>query len=246
MKRIQAAIGILAVSTAIAFAPAGASAGNPGDANGVLAFDVALDGRPIGQHSLTFERRADNALAVDIAIDLEVKFGPFTVYDYSHRNATLWRDGVLAEMRSETVDDGERHTVEANGGETDLRVVTDGEREYTTARTTLPTTYWMASTVAQDRLVNSQTGELLEVRVIEVGPEEIPGPDGPLTATHYRMEGDLEIDLWYDAAGILVGLAFEARGSDVTYRLVERVNPLPVAEAMPNLTARHQAAAVAR
>lgn len=206
---------------------------------GLLRFEVALDGSPIGEHILTFERNAENALEVGIAIDLAVKFGPFTVFDYTHRNASLWRDGLLQRMQSETDDNGDVHTVLVEADGDALRVTTDDIDIYTTSNRMLPTTYWMASTVAQKQLINSQTGELLEVDVFERGREDVPGPNGPIPATHYELTGDLEIDLWYDDSGILVGLAFVARGSDVTYRLTERIGLLPVAAAMPNLTARN-------
>lgn len=206
---------------------------------GLLKFEVALDGDPIGEHSLTFSRNAENDLEIGIAIDLAVTFGPFTVFDYTHRNASLWRDGLLQRMQSKTDDDGDVHTVLVEARDDTLRVTTDDVNVYTTTDRMLPTTYWMASTVSQSQLINSQTGELLDVEVFERGREQVPGPNGPIPATHYELTGDLEIDLWYDDAGILVGLAFVARGSDVTYRLIERVGLLPVAEAMPNLTARN-------
>lgn len=208
-------------------------------ASGLLKFEVALDDKPIGEHSLTFNRTPDQALEIGIAIDLEVKFGPFTVFDYTHRNASLWQDGVLHRMRSETDDNGERHNVAIDLTVSALQVVTDSIEDYTGARGLMPTTYWMVSTVAQDRLINSQTGEILEIEVREVGPETVPGPNGPIAATRYRMIGDLEIELWYDDTGILVSLAFEARGSEVTYRLIERNGLLPVAATMPNMTARN-------
>lgn len=206
---------------------------------GTLKFEVALDDKPIGEHVLTFSRNSDRDLEIDIAIDLAVKFGPFTVFDYTHRNESQWRDGLLQSMQSETNDNGDIHTVVVESLVDQLRVVTDDINEYATPTSTLPTTYWMASTISQNRLINSQTGELLDIEITEVGREDVSGPDGPISATRYKMEGDLKIELWYDDTGILVGLAFQARGSEVTYRLIERQGLLPVAAAMPNLTARN-------
>ncbi|MEL0144514.1 MAG: DUF6134 family protein, partial [Alphaproteobacteria bacterium] len=73
----------------------------------------------------------------------------------------------------------------------------------------------------------------------EVGREDISAPGGLVPTKRYKMTGDLEIDLWYDDNGILAGLAFRARGSDVTYRLTERTDELLVAASMSNLIARH-------
>ena len=59
------------------------------------------------------------------------------------------------------------------------------------------------------------------------------------TGRQTRTEGDLEIDLWYDDTGVLVGLAFETRGSQVTYRLVERQGNVPASSADTVLNMRN-------
>ena len=206
---------------------------------GLLKFEIVRGDKVIGEHTLTFNRTPDETLEITIDINLEVKIGPFTVYDYIHRNATVWRDGVLQRMRSTTDDNGEGYNVAIDLTTEHLQIVPGGGESYTAARNLLPTTYWMFSTVTQQRLINSQTGEILEVEVQEIGRETVPGPDGPIAATRFRMDGDLEIELWYGDNGILASLAFSARGSDITYRLIERRGLLPMAAAMPKLTARN-------
>ncbi len=205
------------------------AAAKESDVDGTLRFEVELGGRPIGEHALAFRRQPDDALAVDIQIDLEVTFGPFTIYEYRHRNETLWRAGRLARLQSRTDDDGDTFNLSAVADAQGLAVQSEVTGTYTAAPETLPTTYWMVSTVAQDRLLNSQTGELIDVDITRVGRETVAGPEGPIAATRYRVEGDLEVDLWYDNRDTLVQLSFQARGSEVSYRLVERwgVNSLP-------------------
>ncbi len=204
----------------------------------VLRFEVDLDGRPIGEHALTFERRPDDRLNVAIDIDLNIKFGPFTVFTYSHTNRTEWRGGQLVALQSVTDDNGTRHRVQAVSDGGGLRVIADDTAAITVTPSMLPSTYWMAATVRQNQLINSQTGELLEVAVRRVGREPVSGPAGMIPATQYRMEGDLEIDLWYDDGGVLVGLAFVARGAQVTYRLVERLGDVPISMAGTIMNAR--------
>lgn len=205
------------------------AAANP--ANGTLRFDVEIDGRNIGAHALTYETHPDGTLDVAIEIDLKITFGPFTVFTYTHRNRTTWQGGRLVAMNSGTDDNGEQHWVKARAGNDGLTVSSDQDPGTKLSAAMLPTTYWMASTVRQTRMINSQTGELLEVRTRNVGRETVLGPGGAIPATHYRLEGDLEIDLWYDDAGVLVGLAFVARGAQVTYRLRERTGEIPVSMA---------------
>ncbi len=225
-RRIHATLFAWLTALLIAVAPAAA---NPAD--GTLRFDVELDGRNIGAHALTFETHPDGTLDVAIEIDLEIAFGPFTVFAYTHRNRTSWQGGRLVAMNSETDDNGEQHWVIVRAGNDGLTVSSDQDPGTKLSAAMLPTTYWMASTVRQTRMINSQTGELLEVRTRKVGRETVPGPGGAIPATHYRLDGDLEIDLWYDDAGVLIGLAFVARGAQVTYRLRERTGEIPVSMA---------------
>ncbi|MDA0785695.1 MAG: DUF6134 family protein [Proteobacteria bacterium] len=206
--------------------------------NGTLRFEVDFDGRPIGEHALTFESQPDGSLNVAIDIDLAIKFGPFTVFSYSQQNRTRWRGGQLVSLQSETDDDGTQHRLRAIAEAGALRVLTE-EATFKVTASMLPSTYWMASTVHQNQLLNSQTGELLEIAVRKLGRTSVAGPAGAIPATHYRMDGDLEIDLWYDDSDVLVGLAFEARGAQVAYRLVERQGSIPVSMAKTIMNARN-------
>lgn len=214
--------------TGTAALPAAQAAGDPAAQPGLLRFEVSLDDRTIGEHSLRFDPQPDGSLRVAIDIDLDIKFGPFTVFRYSHRNRTHWQAGQLVSLQSETDDNGTRHRLRAVSG-TDVLEVYPGDDAPTVMRSsTLPSTYWMYATTRQTVLLNSQTGEALNVSVLRIGHDPVPGPDGSIPATRYRMDGDLKIDLWYDDVGALVGLAFEARGSQITYRLVDRQGDVPV------------------
>lgn len=229
---------LIAIATIIL--PAMHAAADLAPQDNTLRFDVALDGRPIGKHALMFDPQPDGSLKVTIDIDLDIKLGPFTVFAYSHRNRTLWRAGQLVSLQSETNDNGTEHRVRATADSDGLQIQADDEMPFNISASILPSTYWMATTIQQNQLLNSQTGEMLEISVRKVGREAVMGPDGPVEATHFRMEGDLEIDLWYDDSGVLVGLAFEARGSPVTYRLVERLGNVPVSSADTVLGIRGQ------
>ncbi len=215
-----------------------ASLADHGVRAGTLQFAVELDGRSIGAHTFAFHQLADDSIEVDIRIDLEVKFGPFTVFEHRHRNETAWRAGRLVRMRSETDDDGDLVNLAARALPAGLEIQSNAASTYTAPPDSLPTTYWMTSTITQSRLINSQTGELLNIEVTELGRESVPGPEGPISATRYRIDGDLEIDLWYDDTDTLVGIAFVARGSQVTYRLVERSGVNSLATALADAAAR--------
>jgi len=194
-----------------------------------MAFEVRRGGSRIGRHRLAFARPGPGRLDVAIDIDLEVTFGPFTLYRYTHRNRTRWADGRVLSLATETDDDGEAHRVRAErgpGGQ--LRVTADGTTGTLPAEV-LPTSYWMTATIDQSRLLNTQTGALAEVSVQGLGTRAQAVPEGEATARGYRMTGDVEADIWYDATGRWVGLSFDGKGERITYRLNGRRGDLPTA-----------------
>lgn len=236
---LVALVALVAMANAMNILPAMHALADPAPQESTLRFEVMLDGRPIGGHALTFDPQPDGSLKVAIDIDLDIRFGPFTVFAYNHRNRTLWRAGKLLSLQSETNDNGTEYRIRATAGSQGLQIHANDEAPFTISASTLPSTYWMATTIQQNQLINTQTGELLEISVRKVGREQVTGPSGLFEATHFRMEGDLEIDLWYDDTGVLVGLAFETRGSQVTYRLVERQGNVPASSADTVLNMRN-------
>ena len=195
---------------------------------GVMRFRVDRAGSEIGTHRLEFERAGHGRIKIAIDIDLAVKFGPFTVFSYMHRNRTVWSEGRILYMSTRTDDDGDVYEVEAERRD-DGRLAVSTKRGETAVAPPdiLPTTYWMTATTAQDRLLNTQKGNVASVTMASLGERSQTVPGGKVTATGYKMTGDVEAHIWYDPEGRWVGLSFDGRGKRVTYTLVERSGFLP-------------------
>jgi len=58
--------------------------------SGALRVRLMREGSAIGTHTLLF-RRAPDGLAVDIAVDIAVRFGPLVLYRYRRRGSEIWR-----------------------------------------------------------------------------------------------------------------------------------------------------------
>ena len=71
----------------------------------------------------------------------------------------------------------------------------------------------------QSQLLDTQKGRLLEVTIEPQGEEQILADGERFSATRYRMSGDLRLDLWYGPDGQWSRIAFDAKGSEVVYRL---------------------------
>ncbi len=190
---------------------------------GRIAFDVLRNGKPLGSHIVSFET-VDDALIVTVDVDLKVKIGPFTPFRYRHDVREVWRDGRLDTLSAETLKDGDTYGLEARR-QGDGTLVVDG-RDYQgdAPGDIIPSTWWNIAVLEQDRALNSENGELMDVAVTSLGRETIEAAGRDIEAEHYRLEASLTLDLWYDDAGRWVKCAFVARGSDIEYVLAEPVS----------------------
>lgn len=174
-------------------------------------FRVFLDDKAIGYHSFTLEERDGNRL-VNIEADFEYKLLFLSLYEYSHRNTELWSGGCLQAIEATTV---------ANGTAYELR----GRRSAGGFQLTAPAAldslppcvmtfaYWNPSFLEQERLLDPQTGRLLDVEVSDPSPDRLSVNGNERTARRYRLEAeDLAISLWYSGDDEWLGLEADAPG----------------------------------
>ena len=201
---------------------AGATLASPVRASGdSIAFDVVREGQSIGSHRLRFDQTGGE-VAVDIAIDLEVRFAWVPVFRYGHVNREIWRDGRLQRLDSRTHDDGRDHAVTAR--QVDGRLLVDGDDgQIEVEPSVLTTSYWHPASMMQQRLLDTQRGRLAEVSTQLAGSDRLAVAGRQIVATRYDVLGDLTMTTWYGPEGQWSGLAFEARGSTITYRAVEHL-----------------------
>nr|WP_274600014.1 DUF6134 family protein [Rhodothalassium salexigens] len=224
---------------ALALASAGAAWANLGPQPG-FGFDVLRKGETIGRHEIAFKALPDGGLAVDVSIRLKVKFAFITVYRYEHDNREVWRNGRLVALNSATNNNGTDLSVEAQWVDGGYRIVTGaGETVDVSAPDgLLATSYWHPATPDQDRLINTQTGAVMDVTITGRGPDAVAAPADQakqrIEATRYHLSGpDLAFDLWYDADRCLAKIAFQVKrdGSTIVYRPTRR----PVAPVQDDL-----------
>jgi hypothetical protein len=168
-------------------------------------FRVYLDDRPIGYHAFRVTRDGQHK-HIRSRADFDVTFFKIPFFKYRHENNEHWKNQCLTSISSETDQNGENFSVTGTAGEQGFRLVSNQ------GDTTLPPcvstfAYWDRSFLRNDRLLNSQTGEYLEVNVDSLGKQSIRVYDTDITANHYRLTAEaLDIDLWYSAAGQWLGL----------------------------------------
>jgi hypothetical protein len=182
----------LAFAAAAVLAPATALASTGSEK---YAFNVLLDGDAIGSHVFEIDRN-DGATRVqsNASFDVDVLFVP--VFSYRHSNEEVWRDGCLAQIDSETDSNGRQYRVDGMRVDDGYRIETAQDERRYAASCLMSFAYWDPAIVEQDRLLNAQTGELVEVEVEPLGRHSlsVQGREIPVEGYHIAT-ADAEVDI---------------------------------------------------
>ena len=184
----------------------------------VIDFTVLRKGKPFGKHVLSFEKDETGALEVTTDVDLQVKFGPITAFKYRLDSVEQWQDGYLVGLNGASNNDGRKGKVAA-ALDGDELIVESTKYDGALPKTIIPSSHWNRMQVYQERMLSTETGEVLDIEVEVLGDDQVKVGDQTIDATHYRLKSDLTVDLWYDDQSRWVKLAFEVRGQDIEYVL---------------------------
>ena len=183
-----------------------------------IEFDVLRNGDVVGEHITRFEQQGDDLVVTSrMNIDIFALFIPLYAFDYQSKE--IWTGDQLAALDVKVRDGNDKTNVLVKRNATRLDVDL-GDKAYQIEGSLITTNHWNAAVVKKDRVLNTLTGNVNEVRVINQGPETIDVVGGQLNATRYDYTGDLkDTSVWYDAEGRWVKLRFKARdGSTIDYR----------------------------
>lgn len=175
----------------------------------------------IGSHALTFSQHGEDLL-VDVATRVKVKFLFVTVHSETAARRETWRGGRFVGYSSHTDENGKLFDVVAH--QEAGRLLIEGPEGHTKADgPVFPTNPWNPATVDATVMMDTKTGKLLKVAVAADGEETIDVAGKAVTASKFRVTGELQRELWYDAAGNLMQFRFVKDGGTVTFT---RVTPL--------------------
>jgi hypothetical protein len=172
----------------------------------VRNFQISVDGDRCGNLRMSIESRPDGRHVVLGNSSLELKYFLYT-FRFSSQGNETWHAGKLEKLENAANYGSSRYQVSATGDGDALVVRADGQ-ERKLPRNVWTTSYWHApedhllgQTVS---LLDSHKGRSLSAKLERVGEEPVALGDKDQPCSHYRLRGDVEVDLWYDAAGRLV------------------------------------------
>ncbi|HEX5539684.1 MAG TPA: DUF6134 family protein [Methylophilaceae bacterium] len=160
------------------------------------AFKVYLDGREIGQHTFTLQQHGDvRELTSQAKFNVKVLF--IDAYQYTHTASEKWQRDCLTSLAARTVENKEVTVVKGQREDSGF-VVTSPKGMQTLPACVMTFAYWNPNMLTQDKLLNPQTGEWLDVKISALGNDTITVRGKPVTAEHYKLEAPkLKIELWY-------------------------------------------------
>ncbi len=178
-------------------------------------FLIKHEGKVIGYHHVR-GRETAAGLVVDTEVEMRVKFGPIPLYKYDHEAREVWRNGEVIFIESKTNDNGNKTSVFAHRkGET---LLIDGTHYTGPAPIdAMPPSYWDKSLITASSVINTQTGEIIEVGVEHLGQTSAPNQR---QAEHYRISGTIDADVWYDGSR-WVGSQLFVDGEELIYEPVD-------------------------
>jgi len=187
---------LVAVSLPAAFAR--------GDSTREWNFDVSLDGKPIGQHHFTLREIGETRELTSEAV-FQVRFLFVEAYRYEHRARELWQGNCLQRLDARTDTNGKPIVVSGGRDSGEFRIQS-GSGAVLQDECVQTFAYWNSNILDARRLLNPQTGEYVDVKVLPMGRETVDGQE----TERYRLIGSgdnpLQIDLWYTAARDWVAL----------------------------------------
>ena len=159
-------------------------------------FRVLLDDSEIGYHRFELVQEEDRQ-RVTTEAEFRVSFLFITAYRYEHVNEETWQGNCLSQIDARTDDNGREFEVRGLQQDNAFALLT-GEASTELDACVKTFAYWNPSILQEDRLLNSQTGELLPVTVEEISRETLAVKGKEIPAVRYRLQArNLELDIWY-------------------------------------------------
>jgi hypothetical protein len=174
-------------------------------------FRVWLDEKEIGYHNFYLVENGDISQLHSEA-EFEYKLLFVKLYDYEHENRETWKGNCLQSIESSTDANGKPYAVSghARSGEFELA---GNKGTAMLPECVMSFAYWNPAFLKQDRLINTQDGEYLDIEVSLPVLEQREVRGEMLSSYRYSLEaGPLKLDLWYSTDDEWLALESEAQG----------------------------------
>ena len=183
------------------------------------SFDVYLDDKKVGTHLFEVVD-AEEQLHVQSIANFKLKILFFSAYSYQHTNTERWADDCLLKFDAKTKVNGKPTEVSGQTGDAGFVVIKSDSQELLPG-CVMTFAYWNPEFLKQERLLNPQTGELLDVDVELMGAETMEVRGEQIAAQRYKITAKgIDLMVWYSNDDEWLGLESVAKtGHVIRYEL---------------------------
>jgi hypothetical protein len=174
-----------------------------------ISFDVFRENERVGLHTVRFNRDGDE-LMVNSRFELKIDVLFFTVYRFLYQSEAIWRGPLINNLNVEVDDNGEVFRLSADRNGKEMRIRSSAGTAEIEGRL-FPTNHWNSNVLHEQRVLNTLTGQVNNVRIEARERERVPTERGEIEATRYAYTGDLQTEVWYDDMGRWVKMRFAGR-----------------------------------
>ena len=195
-------------------------------------YDILVDGKKSGTNKLTITPSADGTETVTADCKVSVSWVVFT-YVYEFHGKEQWRQGRLEQLASRAVDGGRQMSLKVARAGRGYTITKNNRMPEAGPDIQLTTNYWREPIPdPQGRpltVLDADNGKLYELKLERLGTKDLTIAGERLPATGYRLSGNLDVELWFDAQGILVRQVGEEDGhpTEVHLASVQRTASAP-------------------
>lgn len=199
----------------------------------IREFRVSVDNKVRGNQVMTLSRRSDGSEMMSGEVEVMMNLVVYR-YRYASSGTEIWKNGRLIQLINESNYNGDKYVIQGSATKQSLDYEVNGEAHRA------PPDIWAASywrepdprKIGQNiHVLDSDKGRQLTATLERLDPENLTFDAGTIKTSHYRLRGDVEVDVWYDKFGLIVRQELMESGHRTLLDLTKVRKPEAQAEA---------------
>ena len=188
-----------------------------GDQISEFHYTITRDGETIGNHLVTVTPEGPST-TVEAKTELEVTFGPLTLYKLQHLRQETSRDGELEAMTAFTNKNGDVYEIAITREPQGYRRVVNGRSE-TFDDSVKVLALWHEDLFKYSSFLSPMEDRTYRITVDYVGSDKLDLLDRTIESFHYRISGDTNRELWFDNVGRILKVRLLDHDTEIEYIL---------------------------